>query len=66
MTMMNRDDLDSNVVGIATFLFIIADLEQTVRNVTSSAVTYWIWSIHTNNKYGKVLLELKYIRLYGI
>lgn len=40
MTMMNRDDLDSNVVGIATFLFIIADLEQTVRNVTSSAVTY--------------------------
>lgn len=26
MTMMNTDDLDSNVVGIAAFLFILADL----------------------------------------
>lgn len=26
MTMMNADDLDSNVVGIASFLYIIADL----------------------------------------
>jgi carboxypeptidase Q len=33
MTMMNADDLDSNVVGIASFLYIIADLDQTVRNV---------------------------------
>jgi carboxypeptidase Q len=34
MLMMNADDLDSNVVGIAAFLFIIADLEQTVRTVS--------------------------------
>ena len=33
MTMMNPGDLDSNVVGIAAFLYIIADLDQTVRNV---------------------------------
>jgi hypothetical protein len=33
MTMMSPDDLDSNVVGIAAFLYIIADLDQTVRNV---------------------------------
>ena len=33
MTMMNPDDLDSNVVGIAAFLYIIADLETTVRQV---------------------------------
>ena len=33
MTMMNADDLDSNVVGIASFLYIIADLDQTVRKV---------------------------------
>jgi carboxypeptidase Q len=26
MTMMNSADLDSNVVGIASFLYIIADL----------------------------------------
>jgi carboxypeptidase Q len=26
MTMMNPDDLDTNVVGIASFLYIIADL----------------------------------------
>jgi carboxypeptidase Q len=26
MTMMNSDDLDSNVVGIAAFLYILADL----------------------------------------
>ena len=34
MTMMNADDLDSNVVGIATFLYIIADLEQSVRDMS--------------------------------
>lgn len=34
MTMMNSDDLDSNVVGIAAFLYIIADLQTTVRTVT--------------------------------
>lgn len=33
MTMMDPDDLDSNVVGIAAFLYIIADLETTVRAV---------------------------------
>jgi carboxypeptidase Q len=33
MTMMNADDLDSNVVGIAAFLYIIADLDVTVRTV---------------------------------
>lgn len=33
MTMMDPEDLDSNVVGIAAFLFILADLEQTVRTV---------------------------------
>jgi carboxypeptidase Q len=33
MTMMNSDDLDSNVVGIAAFLYIIADLQTTVRTV---------------------------------
>jgi hypothetical protein len=31
--MMNSDDLDSNVVGIAAFLYIIADLDKTVRTV---------------------------------
>lgn len=36
MSMMDPDDLDSNVVGIATFLYIIADLNQTVRNVTTN------------------------------
>lgn len=36
MTMMDPDDMDSNVVGIASFLFIIADLDQTVRNVTQT------------------------------
>lgn len=33
MTMMDPEDLDSNVVGIAAFLYILADLEQTVRTV---------------------------------
>lgn len=33
MTMMNADDLDSNVVGVAAFLYIIADLEKTIRSV---------------------------------
>ncbi len=36
MTIMNTDDLDSNVVGIAAFLYIIADLETTVRNVADT------------------------------
>lgn len=34
MSMMDPDDLDSNVVGIAAFLYIIGDLNQSVRNVT--------------------------------
>lgn len=33
MSIMNPDDMDSNVVGIASFLYIIADLEKTVRDV---------------------------------
>jgi hypothetical protein len=33
MLMMDADDLDSNVVGIAAFLYIIADLDQTIRTV---------------------------------
>lgn len=37
MTMMNSDDLDSNVVGIAAFLYIIADLQTTVRTVTEDS-----------------------------
>lgn len=35
MSMMDPDDLDSNVVGIAAFLYILADLNQTVRDVTT-------------------------------
>ena len=30
MTMMNADDLDSNVVGLATLMFILADLNNTI------------------------------------
>ena len=33
MDVMDPDDMDSNVVGIAAFLYILADLEQTVRDV---------------------------------
>lgn len=30
MTMMNPDDLDSNVLGLATMFYILADLENTI------------------------------------
>ena len=33
MTIMDKDGMDSNVVGIAAFLYIIADLDKTVRDV---------------------------------
>ena len=33
MNVMDPDDMDSNVVGIAAFLYIIADLEQSLRDV---------------------------------
>ncbi len=36
MTIMNPDDMDSNVLGIAAFLYIIADLEVSLRNVTNT------------------------------
>lgn len=32
MSMMDPDDMDSNVVGIAGMLYIIADLDTTLRN----------------------------------
>ena len=35
MTMMDADDLDSNVVGIAAFLYILADLNKSVRDVST-------------------------------
>ena len=35
MSMMDPDDMDSNVLGIATFLYIIADLDKTVRSIAS-------------------------------
>ncbi len=31
MSIMNPDDMDSNVVGIASLLFILADLETSLR-----------------------------------
>lgn len=33
MSMMDPDDMDSNVVGIAAMLYIVADLDATVRSV---------------------------------
>ncbi len=36
MSIINADDLDSNVVGIAALLYIIADLNISLRNVTNS------------------------------
>ena len=33
MSVMNPEEMDSNVLGIATFLYIVADLEKTVRTV---------------------------------
>jgi len=30
MTMMNADDLDSNVLGVAVMFYILADLENTI------------------------------------
>ena len=30
MTVMNADDMDSNVVGLAAMMFILADLENTI------------------------------------
>lgn len=40
MSIMDPDDLDSNVVGIAAFLYILADLNQTVRDVTTITPNY--------------------------
>lgn len=33
LSIMDPDDMDSNVVGIAAFLYILADLQKTVREV---------------------------------
>ena len=38
MSMMDPDDMDSNVVGIAAFLYILADLDKSVRDVSEYAV----------------------------
>lgn len=35
MSMMDPDDMDSNVLGIAAFLFILADYDTTVRTVVN-------------------------------
>ena len=38
MTMMNASDMDSNVVGMAAFLYIVADLDKSVREVPNNLV----------------------------
>ena len=38
MTIMNSDDMDSNVVGIAAFLFILADLEVSIRDINTPLI----------------------------
>ena len=35
MSMMNPTEMDSNVVGIASFLFILADLDKSLRTVST-------------------------------
>jgi hypothetical protein len=36
MTMMNADDLDSNVLGVASIFYIIADIENTIPRKPAS------------------------------
>ena len=36
MSIMNPDELDSNVLGVACMFFILADLEQTIPRVHTS------------------------------
>jgi hypothetical protein len=36
MTMMNADDLDSNVLGVAAMFYILADLDNTIPRTSSS------------------------------
>ena len=38
MSIMDKDGMDSNVVGIAAFLYIIADLDKTVRDVNKPLI----------------------------
>lgn len=39
MTVMNPDEMDSNVVGIASMFFILADLDQTIPRVSNLHLT---------------------------
>jgi carboxypeptidase Q len=36
MTMMDPDDLDSNVVGVAAMFFILADLDNTIPRISAN------------------------------
>lgn len=60
MTVMNSDDMDSNVVGIAAFLYIVGDLEKSIRDPQYNSagnnlrlekvwndlfIVLWIWII---------------------
>ena len=50
MSILDADDMDTNTVGIAAFLFIIADLEHSVRDVKKDlSVKSWFWTL--NNIY---------------
>lgn len=44
MTMMNPDDLDSNVVGVATMFYILADLDSTIPRTPDSHLAVEKWS----------------------
>ena len=39
MTVMNADEMDSNVVGLAAMMYILADLENTIPRVPSKTLS---------------------------
>lgn len=65
MSMMDPDDLDSNVVGIAAFLYILADLNQTVRDVTTPNYhNLRMIELNDRNMWDKIYTEIDYYYEY--
>lgn len=40
MTVMNPDDMDSNVVGLAAMMYILADLDKTIPRPTTKQLRH--------------------------
>lgn len=56
MSIMNADELDSNVVGVAVMFYILADLENTIPRPLANLQSDWKLILFRINAFIKIFI----------